>query len=114
MDAGYNVTRLAYLLAGLPVVVVARVRSYRVFYAPAPPRDPAVPGRVPRHRRAAVKCGDPAGQDGAALALDADAARRGPARVTAWHRVHPGADRGPSGGWRTVRPARSSRSSRAP
>ena len=37
MDAGYNVTRLAWLLADLPVVLVARVRADRVFYAdPAP------------------------------------------------------------------------------
>ena len=98
MDAGYDVTRLAYLLADLPVVVCARLRSSRVFYAPAPPRDPSVPGRVPRHTGAAVKCGATAGEDGAALALDADTASYGPARVTAWHRMHSKLTRA-KGGW---------------
>jgi hypothetical protein len=32
MDAGYDVTRLAWLLAGLPIVVCARLRSNRMFY----------------------------------------------------------------------------------
>src|SRR5258708_1475277 len=37
-DAGYDVTRLAYLLAGLPVELLGRLRSDRVLYFPAPPR----------------------------------------------------------------------------
>ena len=44
MDAGYNVTRLAWLLADLPVIVAARVRADRVFYRPAPPRAPPTMG----------------------------------------------------------------------
>lgn len=39
MDAGYDVARLAWLLADVPVVLVARGRSNRVFYAPAGPRQ---------------------------------------------------------------------------
>ncbi|MEZ5087459.1 MAG: transposase [Tessaracoccus sp.] len=35
MDSGYDVTRLTWLLKDLPVTLVARVRSSRVFYAPA-------------------------------------------------------------------------------
>ena len=35
-DAGYDVTRLAYLLTDLPVELVGRVRSDRVFHFPAP------------------------------------------------------------------------------
>jgi hypothetical protein len=41
-DAGYDVTRLAYLLADLPVELLGRLRSDRIFRFPA---GPAVPGR---------------------------------------------------------------------
>jgi DDE superfamily endonuclease len=88
MDAGYDATRLAWLLADLPVVLCARLRSSRVLYAPAPPRDPSVPGRVPKHTGAAVRCTAQASGDGAALAADAGTSH-GPAAVTAWHRMHP-------------------------
>src|SRR5271165_3172131 len=37
-DAGYDVTRLAWLLADLPVELLGRLRSDRVLYFPAPPR----------------------------------------------------------------------------
>ena len=37
-DAGYDLTRLAWLLADLPVEVLGRLRSDRVMYFPAPPR----------------------------------------------------------------------------
>ena len=36
MDAGYDVTRLAWPLADLPVILAARIRSDRVFYAARP------------------------------------------------------------------------------
>lgn len=36
-DAGYDVTRLAWQLADLPVEVAGRLRSDRVLYFPAPP-----------------------------------------------------------------------------
>lgn len=49
MDSGYDATRLAWLLAGLPVIVVARVRSNRVFYAPGGKRKGPTKGRGPRH-----------------------------------------------------------------
>jgi DDE superfamily endonuclease len=55
LDSGYNVTRLALLLAGLPLILVARVRSDRVFHSP-PPR---VPGKPARHGPP-VKCDAPA------------------------------------------------------
>ncbi|MGH3446015.1 MAG: NF041680 family putative transposase [Nocardioidaceae bacterium] len=48
-DSGYDVTRLTWLLADLPVVLVARVRSNRVFYAPAGKRRGPTKGRGPRH-----------------------------------------------------------------
>src|SRR6266542_1539853 len=49
-DAGYDVTRLAYLLQDLPVELLGRLRSDRVLYFPAPPgRRDGRPGRRPRH-----------------------------------------------------------------
>jgi len=50
-DAGYDVTRLAFLLADLPVEVLGRLRSDRVMKLPAPPREPGTMGRVPQARR---------------------------------------------------------------
>lgn len=86
MDAGYNATRLAHLLAGLPVIVVARVRSDRVYCRAAPPKARGVSGRHARHG-APVRCADPATQDGPALAQEGET-RQGPAAVTAWAPVH--------------------------
>ena len=69
-DAGYDVTRLAFLLADLPVELLGRLRSDRVLYFPAPPRAPGIrakitcpagepkpskpgPGRLPNQKTAA-------------------------------------------------------------
>ena len=49
MDCGYDVTRLAWLLADLPLLLVARIRSDRVMLAAAPPRAAGAVGRPPRH-----------------------------------------------------------------
>jgi hypothetical protein len=88
MDAGYDPARLSWLLADLPVTVVGRLRAGRALYPPAPPRDPSVPGRVPKHTGTPVKCADGTGSDGAAVEGEA-ATSLGPAAVTAWHRMHP-------------------------
>jgi hypothetical protein len=48
-DAGYDVTRLAWVLRDLPVELVGRVRSDRVMRLPKPPRAPGVSGRPPKH-----------------------------------------------------------------
>lgn len=48
-DAGYDVTRLAFLLADLPVELLGRIRSDRVLQLPAPPRLPGANGRPPKH-----------------------------------------------------------------
>ena len=97
MDAGYNVTRLAYLLAGLPVIVVARVRCDRVFYRPAPAKARGAAGRMPRHG-APVKCDDPATWHGPAVEQEGQEARHGPVTAAAWHRVHQMVHRN-CGGW---------------
>jgi hypothetical protein len=97
LDSGYSGTRLAWLLRDLPVTVLARVRSDRVFYRPAPDRAPGVRGRSGRHGDP-VRCAGPAARPGPDLAADAESARHGPVTVTAWSRVHQMIHRG-CGGW---------------
>jgi hypothetical protein len=48
-DAGYDLTRLACLLADLPAQVLGRLRSARVMQLPAPPRQPGTRGRPCKH-----------------------------------------------------------------
>lgn len=48
-DSGYDASRLTWLLGDLPVILIARVRSNRVFYAPAGKRRGPTKGRGPRH-----------------------------------------------------------------
>jgi hypothetical protein len=48
-DAGYDVTRLAFVLADLPVVLLGRLRSDRVLRLTAPLRRPGTGGRPPRY-----------------------------------------------------------------
>ena len=87
MDAGYSAARLAFLLEDLPVVLVVRVRSDRVFCRPPRPRAPGVAGRTARHG-APVRCADPGTWGIPDLEAGAESARHGPLRVTAWARVH--------------------------
>ena len=51
LDAGYDVHRLAYLLADLPMQLLGRLRADRVLRLPAPPRRPGRGGRPARHGR---------------------------------------------------------------
>ena len=48
-DTGYDITRLAHVLADLPVELVGRLRCDRVLRLPKPPRLPGTAGRPPRH-----------------------------------------------------------------
>jgi hypothetical protein len=58
-DAGYDLTRLSWLLADLPAQVLGRLRSDRVMQLPAPPRQPHVRGR-PRKHGGQLALADPA------------------------------------------------------
>src|SRR5258706_4746950 len=49
-DAGYDVTRLAWLLADLPVGLLGRLRSDRVTQLPAPPGQPGHHNPAPQAR----------------------------------------------------------------
>jgi hypothetical protein len=87
-DAGYDLPRLAVLLADLPVTVLGRLRSDRVFYRPAPPRSPYQRGR-PAHHGGAFRFADPATWHTAQVTTVTDTDRYGEAHATAWDRMHP-------------------------
>jgi hypothetical protein len=86
-DSGYDLTRLAWLLAGLPVEVMGRLRSDRVMYFPAPPREPGANGRPVRHG-AALKLTDPGTWPAPAVTTVTETGRYGTARAMAWGQLH--------------------------
>jgi hypothetical protein len=88
-DAGYDVTRLAWVLRDLPVEVVGRVRSDRVMRLPKPPRlyDPWG-GRPPRHGRE-FRLAEPESWPEPAITTATDTANYGKAQAQAWDRIHP-------------------------
>jgi hypothetical protein len=88
LDAGYDVTRLAFLLADLPLVLCARLRSNRVFYGPPPPKAPGLGGR-PREHGDPVHCAQDKTWTGPSGTGRAETARYGTMQVAAWDRMHP-------------------------
>ena len=86
-DAGYDVTRLAYLLADLPVELLGRLRSDRVMLLPAPPRPPG-PGR-PRKHGGELALADPGTSPAPQVTTSTITSRYGTAVAAAWQRVHP-------------------------
>jgi hypothetical protein len=87
-DAGYDVTRLAFLLADLPVELLGRLRSDRVFRFPAPPRAPGTTGRPPKHGPEFV-LSQPATHPRPAVRTSTETTRYGTAVAYAWNRLHP-------------------------
>jgi hypothetical protein len=87
-DAGYDVTRLAWLLADLPVELLGRLRSDRVMQLPAPPRQPGTLGR-PRKHGGELALADPATWPPAQVTTTTATSRYGTAVTAAWDRVHP-------------------------
>ena len=90
LDAGYDLTRLAWLLAGLPADVTGRLRGDRVMYFPAPPlpaRPRSTGGRRPRHGRK-LDLSDPATWPGPPVATVTETSRYGTAEARARARAH--------------------------
>ena len=87
-DAGYDVTRLAWLLADLPVDLLGRLRSDRVMQLPAPPPRPGALGR-PRKHGGELALADPATWPAPQLTTSPVTTRYGTAVAAAWDRVHP-------------------------
>ncbi|HXZ74977.1 MAG TPA: NF041680 family putative transposase [Streptosporangiaceae bacterium] len=86
-DAGYDLTRLAWLLRDLPVEVLGRLRSDRVMYFPAPHREPGTNGRPVRHG-AALRLADARTWPEPAAATSTETTRYGTARASGWGRLH--------------------------
>jgi hypothetical protein len=89
-DTGYDLTRITYLAAeqGVGVQVLGRVRSDRVFYAPAPRRlKDGRPGRPKKHGNR-FKLAQPQSLPEPAQRLSAESPRYGHVEVSAWHGLH--------------------------
>lgn len=87
-DAGYDVARLAFVLADLPVLLLGRLRADRVLRLPKPPRAPGTNGRPPKHGREFRLDNArtwPAPQHHTAT----DTTRYGTAEARSWDRLHP-------------------------
>src|SRR4051794_22837148 len=103
LDSGYDVHRLAFLLADLPLQLVGRIHADRVLLAPAPPprRDPR--GGQPRRHEAVMALPDPGSWPEPTMTSTTETARYGTAAATSWDRLHPRlTHRGPGP---TIRPA---------
>jgi hypothetical protein len=86
-DAGYDLTRLAWLLRDLPVEVLGRLRSDRVMYFPAPARGPGTNGRPVRHG-AAFRLAGKQPWPAPAVTTVTQTTRYGSAAALAWGRLH--------------------------
>jgi hypothetical protein len=87
-DAGYDVTRLSFLLGDLPAELLGRLRSDRVMQLPAPPRRPGTMGR-PRKHGGELALADPATWPVPQVTTSTATTRYGIAAAAAWDRVHP-------------------------
>ena len=87
-DAGYDVTRLSFLLADLPAELLGRLRSDRVMQLPAPPRQPGTVGR-PRKHGGELALAAPAAWPAPQVTTTTVTSRYGTAVTAAWDRVHP-------------------------
>lgn len=97
MDAGYDVVRLAWLLADQPITLIGRVRSDRVFYAPAGKRRGPTKGRPPRHG-AKMTLRDMATHPEPVVTTTNDTDRYGQVWARAYPRMHPKIES--RGGWK--------------
>jgi hypothetical protein len=87
LDAGYDVTRLAWLLADLPVEVAGGLRSDRVLCFPAPPRAGGR-GRPVRHGPE-FALADRATWPVPQITTSTETSRYGTAVASSWDRLHP-------------------------
>ena len=102
-DGGYDSAQLTLDLAGAGVVVLARLRSDRCFYADPPPRPPGAGGR-PRRHGAKFAFADPATWPTPTTTLVTTDDQYGTVTATAWAGLHPKQHRHPGHGTRRPRP----------
>lgn len=89
LDSGYDVHRLAFVLADLPVHLVGRIRADRVLLGPAPPQDTGPRGGRPRRHGAPMALADPGSWPTPTTRSVTDTARYGTAEATSWTGMHP-------------------------
>jgi hypothetical protein len=91
LDAGYDVCRLAFLLADLPLQLIGRIRADRVMLtAVAPPRpDGRRPTGRPRRHGAVMTLADPGSWPQPSTRSTSETARYGRAEASSWDRMHP-------------------------
>src|SRR6266545_1142113 len=87
-DAGYDVTRLAFVLADLPVQLLGRLRSDRVLQLPVPLRLPGTNGRPPKHGDE-FALAKPATWPEPQHMTTTETTRYGKATASSWDRLHP-------------------------
>jgi hypothetical protein len=87
-DAGYDITRLAFVLADLPAGLLGRIRSGRVLRLPKPPRLPGTTGRPPKHGPE-FTLDKPASWPEPQQTTITETTRYGTATATSWDRLHP-------------------------
>ncbi|MFI2458290.1 NF041680 family putative transposase, partial [Streptomyces sp. NPDC019539] len=88
LDSGYDVTRLAFVLADLPVDLLGRLRSDRVLRLPVPPEGRPRAGR-PRRHGAEFALAKPDTWPTPQHTTTTDTTRYGTAEATSWDRLHP-------------------------
>src|SRR3954471_13134178 len=91
LDSGYDVCRLAYVLADLPVQLIGRLRADRgLLGAVAPPApDGRGPTGRPRRHGAVMTLADPASWPEPSTNSTHETARYGRAQALSWDRLHP-------------------------
>jgi DDE superfamily endonuclease len=89
LDAGYDVFRLAFLLADLPIQLIGRIRADRILLGPAPVRAHDPRGGRPRRHGAVMALRHPVSWPEPATRSTSTTARYGTAETTSWDRMHP-------------------------
>ena len=87
-DTGYDITRLAFVLADLPVQLLGRIRTDRVLRQPKPPRLPGATGRPPKHGPE-FRLDNPLTWPAPQHHTTTDTSRYGTADACSWDRLHP-------------------------
>ncbi len=96
MDSGYDVTRLAFVLADLPVELVGRLRSDRVMLRDVGERRSTPRGGQPRKHGGVLTLAKPDSWHEPDTVTATDTTHYGKAEARAWDRMHPRlARRGP-------------------
>lgn len=96
LDSGYDVTRLAFVLADLPVHLVGRIRADRIMLGPTPPRSTDPHGGRPRKHGPVMALADEATWPAPATRTSTATVRYGQAETVSFDQMHPRlASRGP-------------------